>query len=98
MVADLLQGGDGGQHGALALVGVAVQAALEQPVDDGLVQPDLLGGHAAVVELVDLVRQLGGDLRLALGAAEDQQSVEGPQGVLLGAAGGRLRARRRSRP
>jgi hypothetical protein len=32
-----------------------------------------------VVELVDLVGQLGRDLVLGLGAPEDQQAVEGPQ-------------------
>ena len=82
MVADLLQGGDGGQHLALAGGAVVRQLVAEQPVDDGLVQADLLGGHAAVVELVDLVGQLGGDQRLGLGAAEDEQTVEGPQGRL----------------
>src|SRR5581483_2990748 len=41
-------------------------------------------------ELVDLVGELGGDLRLRLGPAEDQQPVEGPQGLLArsGRAGG----------
>ena len=48
---------------ALALASpVFAERAGEQPVDDGLVQPDLLGGHRALVELVDLVGQLGGDL------------------------------------
>ena len=51
----------------------------EQVVEHGLVEADLLGGHAAVVELVDLVGQLGGDLGLGLGAAEHEQAVEGPQ-------------------
>ena len=42
----------------------------DQLVEHRLVEADLLGRHRAVVELVDAVGQLGGDLRLALGAPE----------------------------
>jgi hypothetical protein len=79
MVADLLQGGDGGQDVALAAL---VVAGGDQAVDHRLVEADLLGGHGAVVELVDLVGQLGRDLGLGLGAAEHEDAVEGPEGVL----------------
>ena len=83
VVADLLEGGDGRQHLALAGGGVVVvEARAQQIVEHGLVEADLLGRHAAVVELVDLVGQLGGDLGLGLGAAEHEQAVERPQGRL----------------
>ena len=51
----------------------------DEPVEHRLVEADLLGGHRAVVELVDPVGQLGGDLGLGLGAAEHEDAVEGPQ-------------------
>ena len=80
VVADLLEGGDGGEDRALAWRSpLGVGGVGDQLVEHRLVQADLLGGHRAVVELVDLVGQLGGDLRLALGAAEHEDAVEGPQ-------------------
>ncbi len=60
-------------------LGPASAAFGDQPVEHGLVEADLLGRHRAVVELVDAVGQLGGDLGLALGAAEDEDAVEGAQ-------------------
>ena len=68
----------------------------DELVEHGLVEADLLGGHRAVVELVDLVRELGGDLGLALGAPEQQDPVERPQGGL--AVAGHLGDERRPRP
>ena len=60
----------------------APDAVGDEAVEHGLVQPDLLGRHRAVVELVDAVGQLGGDDRLALGAAEHEDAVERAQGGL----------------
>ena len=54
----------------------------DEAVEHGLVEADLLGGHRAVVELVDAVGQLGGDGRLGLGATEHEDAVEGPQRLL----------------
>ena len=83
VVADLLEGGDGGEDGALLRLGSAVGVGVgHERVEHGLVEADLLGGHGAVVELVDAVGQLGGDRRLGLGAAEHQDAVERPQGRL----------------
>ena len=83
MVADLLEGGDGGEDGALLRLGAAVgRGGGHQAVEHGLVEADLLGRHGAVVELVDAVGQLGGDLGLGLGAAEHEDAVERPQGRL----------------
>ena len=45
-------------------------------VEQRLVHADLLGRHRAVVELVDLVGQLGRDLGLGLRAAEHEDAVE----------------------
>ena len=64
----------------------------DQPVQHGLVEPDLLGRHRAVVELVDAVGQLGGHLRLALGPPEHEDAVEGSQRGL--ALAGHLRHER----
>jgi hypothetical protein len=80
VVADLLEGRDGGQDGALG--GSSSAAGGQEPVEHRLVQADLLGGHRAVVELVDPLGQLGGHLGLGLGAAEHQDAVERPQGAL----------------
>ncbi len=52
----------------------------DELVEHRLVEPDLLGRHRAVVELVDLVGKLGGDLRLALRPAEQQDAVQRPEG------------------
>ena len=79
VVADLLERGDRGEDGALAAFGLRVLRRGHELVDHRLVQPDLLGGHEAVVELVDLVRQLGRHLGLGLGAAEHEDPVERPQ-------------------
>ena len=81
VVADLLERGDRREDGALAglgaeLLGVGVG---HQAVEHRLVEADLLGGHRAVVELVDALGQLGGDDRLGLGAAEHEDAVERPQ-------------------
>jgi hypothetical protein len=81
MVADLLQRGDGRQHSSLlhfADLG-RVGDVLHQLVEHRLIQPDLLGGHRAVIELVDLVGKLGRDLGLGLGAPEQQQPVQRAQ-------------------
>ena len=67
----------------------------DERVEHGLVEADLLGRHRAVVELVDAVGQLGGDLGLALGAAEHEDAVEGPQRGL--ALAGQLGDERRPR-
>ncbi len=45
-------------------------------VEQRLVEPDLLGGHRAAVELVDLIRELGRDRGLGLGAPEHEDAVE----------------------
>ncbi len=80
VVADLLERGDGGEDRALLGLAAAVGAGVgDQAVEHGLVEADLLGRHRAVVELVDAVGQLGGDLGLALGAAEHEDAVERPQ-------------------
>ena len=68
---------------ASSLVGAG---AGDERVEHGLVEADLLGGHGAVVELVDAVGQLGGDDRLVLGAAEHEDAVQGPQRALALAA------------
>ena len=60
--------------------GARVGDVSDEFVEHGLVEPDLLGGHRAVVELVDLVGELRCDLRLALGAAEQQDPVQRMQG------------------
>ena len=78
MVADLLERGDRGQDRPLALLPTHVRGVGYQPVEHRLVEADLLGRHRAVVELVDAVRQLGGHLRLGLGAPEHEDPVEGP--------------------
>ena len=88
VVADLLEGGDGGQDLALALVGALLDGGLrDQGIEDRLVEADLLRRHGAVVELVDAVGELGGDGRLGLRAAEDEDAVEGPEGSLGGVTG-----------
>ena len=81
VVADLLQRGDGGEDRRPCGVRRRRRRPTlsDQLVEHGLVEPDLLGGHRAVVELVDLVGQLGGDLGLALRAAEHEDPVERPQ-------------------
>ena len=56
-----------------------VRGVGDEVVEHRLVEADLLGRHRAVVELVDAVGQLGGDLRLALRAAEHQDAVERAQ-------------------
>jgi hypothetical protein len=56
-----------------------VDVGAHQVVEHGLVEADLLLRHAAMVQLVDLVGQLGGDLGLGLGAPEHQQPVERTQ-------------------
>ena len=81
VVADLLERGDRGEDRALLrleLAGVAGHVR-DELVEHRLVEPDLLGRHRAVVELVDLVGQLGGDLGLGLRAAEQQDAVQRPQ-------------------
>ena len=90
VVADLLERGDGGEDLALArLLALGQVVGEHQPVEHGLVETDLLGGHRAVVELVDLVGQLGLDLGLRLGAAEHEDAVERAQRVLGRGAPGR---------
>ena len=54
----------------------------DERVEHRLVQTDLLGRHRAVVELVDLVGQLGGDLGLGLGAPEHEDAVQRAHRVL----------------
>ncbi len=66
VVADLLERGDRGQDGALALRRAVVGGFANQVVEHGLVEADLFGGHRTVVELVDAIGQLGGDGRLEL--------------------------------
>ena len=81
MVADLLERGDGGEDRPLLRLtdgGLGGDVG-DELVEHGLVQPDLLGGHRAVVELVDLVGELGGDFGLALGASEQQNPVQRSQ-------------------
>ena len=95
VVADLLERRDRGQDRSLARRRQRVGRLREQVVEHRLVEPDLLGGHRAVVELVDLVGELGGDLGLALGAAEQQEPVERTQCRLAVAA--ELGDERRSR-
>ena len=91
MVADLLERGDRGEDLTLArLLAVGEVGGDDQLVEHRLVETDLLGRHRAVVELVDPIGQLGGDRRLGLRAAEQQDPVEGPQRVL-----GRVRGSRR---
>ena len=58
-------------------------------------EPDLLGRHRAVVELVDAVGQLGGHDRLGLRATEHEDPVERSQRRL--AVAGELGDERRSR-
>ena len=79
VVADLLERGDGGEDRALLRLAAGLGGVGHQPVEHGLVEADLLGRHRAVVELVDAVGQLGGDHRLALGAAEHEDAVERAQ-------------------
>ena len=87
VVADLLERGDGGEDLALAGLGTVGQVVGEHElVEHRLVEADLLGGHRAVVELVDLVGQLGGDLGLGLGATEHEDAVERPQRAFGGRA------------
>src|SRR3546814_2648745 len=77
VVADLLQGGDGRADRALLRAGAALSGVDDAAVEHRLVEADLLGSHGAVVELVDSVGQLGGHLRLGLGAAEHEQAGNG---------------------
>ncbi len=100
VVADLLERRDRCQDRPLARAFHRVSGLGDELVEHGLVQPDLLGGHRAVVELVDLVRELGGDLGLALGAAEQQHPVERSQCGLAvaGHLGGERCARGPTRP
>ena len=82
VVADLLERRDRGEDRALLRLGSPLGMPLtcgDEVVEHGLVQTDLLGRHRAVVELVDLVRQLGSDLGLALRAAEQQDPVQRAQ-------------------
>ena len=79
VVADLLERCDGGEDRAFLLLAQLVGDVDQQVVEHGLVEADLLGSHRAVVQLVDLVRQLGGDLGLALRTSEQQDAVECPQ-------------------
>src|SRR3546814_3589472 len=74
VVADLLQGGDGREDRALLRTVAALSGVDDEAVEHRLVEADLLGRHGAVVELVDAVGQLGGHLRLGLGAAEHEQA------------------------
>ena len=77
MVADLLERGDRGEDLALArLLAFGEVGRRHELVEHRLVQTDLLGRHRAVVELVDLVGQLGGDLRLGLRAPEHEDAVQ----------------------
>ena len=86
MVADLLERGDRGEDLTLArLLALGDVGGDDELVEHRLVQADLLGRHRAVVELVDPIGQLGGDLRLGLRAPEHQDAVERAQGVLGGA-------------
>ena len=82
VVADLFQRGDGRQDRALLHLAVDPGRLLHERVEDRLVQTDLLLGHRAVVELVDLLRKLGRDLRLELRAAEHEDAVQGTEGRL----------------
>ena len=84
VVADLLERGDGGEDRSLLRLTDSglVGDVGDELVEHGLVEPDLLGGHRAVVELVDLVGELGCDLRLVLGASEQQDPVQCSQGGL----------------
>ena len=86
MVADLLERRDRGEHGSVAPRCQRIGGLREEVVEHRLIEPDLLGGHRAMVEFVDLVREFGGDLRLALRAPEQQQPVERTQSR-LGVAG-----------
>ena len=54
----------------------------DERVEQRLVHTDLFGRHRAVVELVDLVGQLGRDLRLGFRAPEHQDAVERAHRVL----------------
>ena len=86
VVADLLERGDGGEDLALArLLALGQVGGEHQLVEHRLVEADLLGGHRAVVELVDAVGQLGRDLGLRLGAAEHEDAVERAQRVFAAA-------------
>ena len=84
VVADLLERGDRREDLALARLLARRRASVagDELVEHRLVQADLLGRHRAVVELVDLVGQLGRDLRLGLGAAEHEDAVERAHRVL----------------
>ena len=54
----------------------------DELVEHGLVEPDLLGRHRAVVELVDLIGELVGDLGFGLGAPEHEDAVQRAHRVL----------------
>ena len=93
-----------GEDLALARLGAFGQVGREHElVEDGLVEPDLLGRHHAVVKLVNTVGQLGRDLRLGLRATEHQDAVERAQRVLgrvtrAFAVGRQVRDELRTRP
>ena len=70
--------GDGGEDRTLLGLLPRLRRG-DEPVEHGLVQTDLLGGHRAVVELVDAVGQLAGDVGLGLRPAEHEDAVERPQ-------------------
>ena len=77
MVADLLQRGDRREDLAFARLLVLREIRTgDERVDYRLIHADLFGRHRAVVELVDLVGQLGRDHRLGLRAPEHEDSIE----------------------
>ena len=83
MVADLLERGDRGEDLPLArCLAFGELGTGDELVEHGLVEPDLPGCHCAVVELVDLVGELFGDLRFGLGASEHEDAVQRAHRVL----------------
>ena len=78
MIADLFESRDCCQDGSLAPLSclLALSGVDDQLVEHGLVQADLFMRHGAVGELVDAVGQLGGNLRLRLGATEYEHAIE----------------------
>ena len=87
MITDLFQGGDGGQDRALAFRTFLVGRFDDQAVEHRLIQADLLRCHGAVIEFVNPIGQLGGDLRFGLGATEDKNPVQRSKCTLSGVFG-----------
>ena len=79
VVADLLEPGERGEHEAAPLHPGRRRGVGEQLVDDVLVQHGLLAGEPGPGDLLDLVRQVGHERAVGLGAAQHERLGDAAQ-------------------